>query len=395
MSDASPYRFAEKPSRPRLWIPGLLFVELPPPGSGLPSSGQLRLGPRAGRWWSREDVSNWKSEVHLVEKAKLGRAAAERAGVLLPEAHLDPERCPCLHQVAREAALVWVDVAQTALLLEEGLRVYTVGFDRRADDMFWISADGGDQPPLRVWAAYHDLIRGALGPDKERSRDDDPEAYERAEEAIRRSGLLDRILRATTGGLVDEFTISEALTLRTFVEERVYVGQGQPFRMRRRSADEIVRVARGLEAQYRQVFSRAEGTREEAEAIVRALSEAGSRASTVQIPVYGEARRERFPPLKIRPPEEPTPGGEISAPDARGNLQPWLSLPAQEVWSVDEVEPWWPELPADVVEEQRRLAEKNARRWQRERASMKWGCVLAVIVPILVLLLVVARGSAR
>lgn len=395
MSDASPYRAAEKHSRPRLWIPGLLFVEIAPRSEGSPSSGQLRLGPRAGRWWSREDVRDWKREVHLVEKAKLGRAAAERVGVLLPEAHLDPERCPSLHQVAREAALVWVDEAQVALLLEEGLRVYTVGFERRVDDMFWISGDGGDDPPFRVCAPYQDLIRGALKPDKERSRDDDPEAHERALGAIRRSGFLDRILRATTGGLVDEFTLNEALTLRTLVEEPVYVGPGQPLRMRRRTADEIVHVARGLEAQYRQVVARAEGMREEGEAIVRALAEAGARASTVQIPVYVEARRERFPALKIRLPEEPPPESEISAPDARGNLQPWLSLPAQEVWSVDEVEPWWPELPADVVEEQRRLAEKNARRWQRERALTKWGCALAVIVPILALLLVVARGCAR
>lgn len=106
MTGESPYRKHEGQRRPLLWVPGILFVEVDAYADA-PSQGTLRLGPRAGLWWGRVDVSNWKSEVFLVERSGLDDARAIALGLVLPETRIDPARCQLVHRLAREAPLVW------------------------------------------------------------------------------------------------------------------------------------------------------------------------------------------------------------------------------------------------------------------------------------------------
>jgi hypothetical protein len=347
---ASPYREGDAGRRPAIWVPGVLFIETEIDRGS--HAARIRLGPEAGVWWGRVELRDWKTQVHLVERRALTKTISRDAGLVLPESQIDPERAPYVHRFAAAAPLVQVDEREEARLMELGVRVYTVGFERRVDDVLWVLAAGGGEPPLEVTAPYHDLLHAALGRGAE-------EHFEEDREILERSGFIDRVLRAATRGVVDEVRIDRAIMLRSFGEIAHYQGIGVDPRRERLAPDEATHRARGLEAQLRAVHERAETMQEDAARVVAALEQAAPEDESTRVPVYGEVHRLRAPAFKIAGTQITYPGSRISVPDASGRVKERLFVPEEVIWCVTDVEPWLPPLPADVLEEQMRAIRRG------------------------------------
>lgn len=322
--------------RPGVCVPGLLFTEVDRERWG--GRGVLRLGPEAGLFTSRVDLPSWKGRsVHLVERRRLTETIVRSAGLVLPETQIDPREVPRLHRFAREAPLVQIHQRDIAPLIERGVRVFSIGFERRADDMLRVEARGGAATSLAVVGLHHELLAAAAGPARQEL---DEELGMDAVEALDRTGFLDRVLRASTRGLVDEVRIGRAEALRSFVEIEHDQGAGvRPLR-ERLTRDQVRPSARGEEAQLQRIYEQAEAAREDAERIVEALARAAPGEDVVRVPIYGEAHRIRAPAFVIDAYELSSRDSAIRVPDEKGGVASRLVVPEEVVWCVDDVEPW-------------------------------------------------------
>lgn len=368
----TPYRDGEPRTRPAIWVPGVLFVE----NAWGSRHATLHTGPEAGRWWARADLRDWKTEVHLVERRAIPEQSARDLGITLPEDLLDAERVPLTRRAAATSPLLAVSPEDADRLLALGVRVYTVGFERRADDVFWVSAVGGGEPKLDVSAPYHDLLGAALG---RRDADRDGEEDD-ALDALRASHFLDRILRAVTGGAVDERRIDQAMAMHGLVTTPVL--KRGAWTATRATPEAATRAAQVLEEQLRQIEERAEAQREDAERVAEALAEAAPEQQTITVPVYGEARRHVAPGFTIRKKALTYPYSRIAVPGRSGAVKDRLVVPADPTWQVEAVQPWAPALPMELI--QARHAEINAMNRRQQARERRRGCagLLAVLAVI-------------
>jgi hypothetical protein len=363
---AEPYRTS---LRPRLWVPGVLYVK-----AG--ATARLVTDRSAGYRFGWDDIQNWKSSVWLVEKTSLSDEAKAAAGIDLPEDRIDAGRLPHLHKAALAAHLAAVDEEELFRAMNHGARGCFVGY-HRVSDGFAVTAWKGKGETTGFGADFNSITTDAIrearavpklcaekrdeeseraddgederdGEDEGDDAESDEDVAERLRDELRATGLIDRILRSVTDGVVDEESIYLALALRQLIDPGYLMRQRYPRQAAPpRSPEEVARAGRGWDALLGEVFARARGQEEDAVAIAVAIADAPTDASVVSIPVYGVANRVRVPAVEVIVPAE-TEGNEIRR-----------LLPAYDRWEVSAVEPWEPTLPADIAREMSELAEQE------------------------------------
>jgi hypothetical protein len=330
-----PYR-ASSNERPRLWVPGVLFVDTSP--------SRLITGPYAGLWDEVDDLTNWKKIDTFVATDDLPEA----------ERRLDALAAfPLLRALCESAPVRRVTGPDLTRARGRDVRLFTVGFARNADDYFSIFAERHGALLRSVTGAFLEIRRSTLNPDVA-ERDEVWEQLESHDDFE----LADRITRAVSEGLVDSTTLG----LADLVERAV---RGDH------------RLRRELERELEEIEVRARDHRRVAEEIAQALTSLSGDDDRVAIPVYGTARRVRHPALTVRTIGEGDLSSSIQGPAS------FLELPAEDEWLVDDVTPWEP--PSRAV---RRSRERRLRR--RMIRSEKAFRVIAATVFIGLALLILA-----
>lgn len=269
--------------RPALWVPGVAKVEVQ---SG--DYGVIHLGPSVG-WSRRPDVLGWIVDETIVRRADLTGEIIENLPVPLPQSRIDPARFPNVHRVAANAPLIAVG--------EQRLRppIPSVHIDHDPTcacrcEFGIIGSLAGK--PICFGGMSFTLTMGATGETGSWvSVKDVPAPF------------FERVLLELTGGEIDFHSLGLALDLRLLNE------------------DHELRV---WEARLVELLKRAEGMDAMARDISRILTSAND-ADIVEIPLYGTARRQRFPPVTI-----------LAASD---HEQYRVDLPETWRWCVDRVRP--------------------------------------------------------
>jgi hypothetical protein len=155
-----------------------------------------------------------------------------------------------------------------------GARVYRVGFERRADDVFWVSVHG--PRARREFSAPFLNLEKALGARATRDRE----------------WVIDRVLDAMTKGRLTRRSLDLAEMWSALCGAD---GAASLFHF---DDDERVEYLRVLESSFEEAFERvdAEGERARAEAILELL---GGGGDTVELPGLGRATRQRAPRVTI------------------------------------------------------------------------------------------------
>lgn len=149
-------------------------------------------------------IDDWRSHVHLVQKAALPAAVCTELDLFLPESLTPPEH-PLDRLMLQATPLVVVSDEVRAELLHHGVRVWTVGYHRNPA-LLHISALGGAQPPLWIEQVREEFT--VLDPSDSgslRPQGRPPEMDWQGLGGDR--DLLDRILRAASDGVLDEASI--------------------------------------------------------------------------------------------------------------------------------------------------------------------------------------------
>jgi hypothetical protein len=239
------------------WWPGRLHVD----------GQRLETEPLA-TWWTRFDqhISDWKSERVYVDARDVTPANFDHH----PAKRLGPEfpRLSALLEITPVFALGDADRRPATI---PGARVYRVGFERRADDTFWVSAHG---PRMnREFSAPFLNLEKALG--QRASRD--------------REWLIDRVLDAMTKG---------RLTRRSLDLAEMWSALCGGPSMFHFEEDERLEYLQVLEASFEEALDRVEAgsERESYESIVELLN---GDADVVELPRLGRATRHRAPRVTI------------------------------------------------------------------------------------------------
>jgi hypothetical protein len=234
------------------WWPGRLHVD----------GHRLETEPLA-TWWTRFDqcISDWKSERVYVDARDVTPANFEHH----PAKRLGPDypRLSALLEVTPVFALGNATIP--------GARVYRVGFERRVDDTFWVSAHG---PRLnREFSAPFLSLEKAIGARASRDRE----------------WVIDRVLEAMTQGRLTRRSLDLAEMWSALC------GGPSMFHFEEDERDEYLRV---LESSFEEAFERVEAgsDREAYEAILEQLN---GDADTVELPGLGRATRRRAPRVTV------------------------------------------------------------------------------------------------
>lgn len=149
-------------------------------------------------------IDDWRSHVHLVQKAALPAAVCTELNLFLPEALTPPEH-PLDRLMLQATPLAVVSEEVRAELLHCDVRVWTVGYHRNPA-LLHISALGGAQPPLWIEQVKEEFtVLDSSDSGSLRPQGRPPEMDWQGLGGDR--DLLDRILRAASGGVLDEASI--------------------------------------------------------------------------------------------------------------------------------------------------------------------------------------------
>jgi hypothetical protein len=365
--------------RPRVWVPGTLYIS---------DEREIRSGREVGyNGWGKPfayspcghfgSIADWRHRAWMVERSALTAAMVQEHALLLPERLLDGERQPHARRWLAEQPLLCVSGAKKERLVDAGLRVFTVEHGVESESFFRVEAAGGKRASWMLSGRLEELW-----PPEARERGRDAHGLPASETPAVR-GLVDRMLRWLSRGVLSEPAVVNALAARMLIEPGYgYHGDtdGQAA-----SIEQVERELRALDALFGQIYQRAAGQRDDAQAIVDALGSAEDRAAEIAVPVYGSARRERLTELAI-----PLPSGvNDRAPRwHRGDApQPELVLPSESRWIVDRVDGWSPQLSADLESKLEAEARRGAARLP--------GWVALALVGILLLIVAVALTRLR
>jgi chemotaxis protein histidine kinase CheA len=180
-----------------------------------PDRQVVHLGPAAG-WLPTAGLVQWTREVGVCLRGDLRSDVLARIEGVLPEVQIDEAEHPHAKRAASQAPVLAVTPAISDRLLEAGVRVHTIGFDRVSGGFYYL-AMGGPTPELRVQgdlfaAVRHALVGKESASDLERCLD----------------GLIDRLLAHFTTDALSEHAVELAAALpplRTRTEPRVDTAQ--------------------------------------------------------------------------------------------------------------------------------------------------------------------------
>lgn len=140
---------------PTLAVPGVVHVQ----ASGAAGS-VVTTGPAAG-WISLNGIREWSQELSLIARKDLTDAIREELSITLPENRIAKSRHPHAYRAAETATLLGVVSDIAPKLVEKGVRVHTVGYDRVTGGFIYF-AEGGKDEPLRVHGDLLEMIAPAL-----------------------------------------------------------------------------------------------------------------------------------------------------------------------------------------------------------------------------------------
>jgi hypothetical protein len=338
--------------RPRLWVPGLVYVD---------DEGAIQRGRHAGyNGWGEDfraspcghfgTVAEWRHRAWLVERSQLTPALIDEHAIVLPELLLDAEAQPNARRWLAEQPLLCVSGLKQDRLGAAGIRVYTVEHGVDDDELFRVTASGGASKPWELRGRVSDFWPGGASNDEEPASLEGLSRGERYDARV----TIDRVLSFVSRGVLREIAVVNALASYTLLEPGYgYRGatDGTPATL-----EHVQRELEPLEALFAAIYERAQGERRDADALISALERADERDSEVTVPVYGTARRERLGELSIAL------GSDGDGPRWRTGerQQEVLTLPEASRWVVSDVDAWSPTLDAELRERlERRQAQPN------------------------------------
>jgi hypothetical protein len=284
-----------------LWVPGVARLQVY-------DDDEARFFIGASVGWSRPpDVGGWVVDHTFVRRAELTPAGAEALSVSLPESRIDPGRFPHLHRAAASAPLLAVGFNGDNDSRPSGPRAFPYVHVNHDPTGVWLRDFGivgtVDGEVVRFggmsFSLSSSLASGETGAPGSTLHVDKLAPM-----------IVQRALVELTRGAVDLDAIGLALDLRDTTEER---------------------DMEDWEAWLAEIWAHAEGMEADAREIVRRFASA-SEAEAVDVPVYGKARRSRFPRTTLW-------AGE------GGPFESCLELPETSRWIVDGAEPWKPSRP--------------------------------------------------
>lgn len=253
-------------------------------------------------------IDDWRSQVHLVAKVQLPGSVREELCLQLPEDQVPPEHRMDL-AMARATAVATVSDALRAALLARGVRVWTVGYHRNPA-FFRLLGTGGSERTVWIEQCKYDFFGldepGGMAPLPGSPSGRAPQVpwYGWHHD----DDWLDRILRAATGGMLDEPSILLADGLA-----RAGFGNLHEPEAKRRAGDEFRRmIAEDPQAAEECCYAHLAWTSlrhwhddEHAAAtptLVRAVATLASAAGPagVEVEGLGAFRREVLPPMQLR-----------------------------------------------------------------------------------------------
>ncbi len=248
-------------------VPGVVCVV--PRSSG---TSVVLLGPSAG-WMVPRGIARWEREISFVKRvdmnAKLGRAL----GATLPHEQIPPKKLPHCYKAIEGSPFLPLQRTLVAKAVKEGVRVYTVGVDRVSAG-FFVFMEGGGREPVRVQGNLVEMLAPAL----KQSGGTDLSPFQ--------DGLIDRLLTTFTYGAVHELDVELADALP---------------RMSRDATGLVGTYLEVFEVQARALASRSARWASSARELARALTLATQRREdAVEVPLFGEARREVVPAIEIQ-----------------------------------------------------------------------------------------------
>lgn len=252
---------------PTLAVPGVVSV-------GPDAQGGLivQYGVAAG-WIHPPGISQWSHELSLVARADVSTALRDELGLTMPENRIAKGRHPLAHKAAESMPFMGVTSEVVPKLLEKGVRVHTVGFDRVTGGFMYF-AEGGKGEPVKV---HGDLLE-MISPQLEKGEGTNAEIETHLDR------FIDRLLVHLSNGQLDEL--------------RVELANALP----RLSTD-----ARGLqgvdldafEAEASANAERSKKHEDGARKLASALDGANGASSAVKVPLFGEAKPRSQPAIAV------------------------------------------------------------------------------------------------
>lgn len=284
-------------------------------------------------------IDDWKSQLHLVEKASLTPAVRSALSLIVPDAQVPPERRLDRAMLAA-TPVVTIGDGLRAPLLDLGVRVWTVGYHRNPALLRLIGQGGG---AATVW--IEQVMYSLFVADNGEPPLDLPAAPAgRPKKApwhgwVHDADRLDRVLRAASGGVLSE----PAVLLAHEIACGGWGNLHSPEKARRGDrellewieADPQEAEACGYASLQWNSHARWNDTEDAAAtpALVRAVAELASAAGPEQVEIEGLGTfwREVLPAMTL-PVEAPSEHGGWLAPvshDAPPSMEPRaLRLPA-------------------------------------------------------------------
>ena len=363
-------------ARPRIWVPGVLYVS---------DERELFAGRHVGyNGWGKAfsfspvghfgSLSDWRHRAWMIERRDLTPELVDEHALLLPERLLDADKQPHARRWLVEQPLLCVSGLKVDRLVDAGLRVYIVEHGVEADDFLRVEARGGERASWVVSGSRSAFVPEDAGEDAQGLP---------ASESPHVRGAVDRLLRFVSRGVLTELAAVNALAARILIDPGYgYRGatDGEPA-----TIETVQRELRALEVLFAQIYKRARGQRDDARRIVDAMQAVDDNDVEIAVPVYGRARRERVAETTF---ELSTDSDDEHAPRwVLGDTpQPRLELPAEPRFIVEEVSLWNPKLPSELETE----LEAEARRTSRPPV---W--LALALVGVLVLIIVLALANLQ
>jgi len=201
--------------RPRLWVPGVVYVS---------DEREIHGGRHVGyNGWGKDfrlsgcahfaSIAEWRHRVWLVERVALSARVIDEHAIILADRLLDKEAQPHARRWLVEQPLVCVSGAKVERLAKsQGLRVYCVEHGVEGPSWFSVSATGGNRGGWEVSGPVE-----AFWPERARKlnqgvKDDESELPATERYDVRNA--IDRLLRHLTGGKLTEVAVANAFAVR-------------------------------------------------------------------------------------------------------------------------------------------------------------------------------------
>jgi len=266
-----------------LAVPGVVHVGK----TDTPEGGVVSIGQAAG-YIAPQGIREWSHELSVIARKDLTDTLREQLGVTLPEHRIAKSRHPLAYRAAETSPLLAVISEIAPQLVEKGVRVHTIGFDRVTGGFMYF-AEGGTEEPVRIHGDLLEMLEPALAGG---SSNEDIERY------LER--FVDRLLQHFSKGVLTELGVELANALPRLATD-----------------------ARGLQGVDLDAFEAEAGANAEkskqheegGKKLADALAAANGSGS-VKVPLFGEAKGSTQPAMEIVVAGSP------------------MTLPARTVWTV-------------------------------------------------------------